>query len=179
VNSAAWNIKSDPVTNAFANTDTVNPHNVAMCLFTSANTFFSPHWRQRVFTCEEICIMCCTVHLQHEMLLKLMYFEPRPIFRPKCPRFNHETWDFLVSTRVYKSICLTQCLLIIFGMYCYMQHPVLRHLFPLFIHRLTCRLALKSKKFKFFFYFKIIFPITGALHISTGMVIIRCFDNCC
>jgi hypothetical protein len=30
-----------------------------------------------------------------------------------------------------------------------------------------------------FFNFKIIFHITGEWHVSTNMVIIRCFENCC
>jgi hypothetical protein len=41
-------------------------------------------------------------------------------------------------------------------------------------HRQTC-----VKISKFTLNFKIIFYITGALQVSTDMVIIRCYENCC
>jgi hypothetical protein len=42
-------------------------------------------------------------------------------------------------------------------------------------HMQTC---VKILKFVFFFNFKIIFHTIGVLHVSTDMVIIRCFESC-
>jgi hypothetical protein len=55
-----------------------------------------------------------------------------------------------------------------------LQHPVARHLFPVFIPRLTCKLVLKS--YNSLSNFRFISHISGALQVCADMVIIRRFQ---
>jgi hypothetical protein len=59
-------------------------HIVEICQVTSATT------GGKVCTSEEMCLVCCNVHLQHEILLKLlaMHLQYWLIVHPKRPRFE-------------------------------------------------------------------------------------------